>query len=103
MEDDGVVALGGGWWVKSRRKTKASSLAKVRHTSTSRVLVVLSLKPLAGFGGYILKTIGAVCGLSLKTISGGFYGFGPQNPGGGSKEERTTRGGIGEFASRRSY
>jgi hypothetical protein len=31
------------------------------------------------------------------------YGFGPQNPGGGSKEELMARGGIGEFASRRSY
>jgi hypothetical protein len=31
------------------------------------------------------------------------YRFGPQNPGGGSEEERTTHGGIGEFASRRSY
>ena len=30
------------------------------------------------------------------------YGFGPQNPGGGS-EGRMARGGIGEFASRRSY
>ena len=26
---------------------------------------------------------------------GGFCGFGPQNPGGGSKAERMTRGGIG--------
>ena len=31
------------------------------------------------------------------------YGFGPQNPGGGSEEGRTARGDIGEFASRRSY
>jgi hypothetical protein len=31
------------------------------------------------------------------------YGFGPQNTGGGSEEERTTRDGIEEFASRRSY
>jgi len=34
---------------------------------------------------------------------GGFCGFGPQNTGGGSKEEWTARGGIKEFASRRSY
>jgi len=33
---------------------------------------------------------------------GGFRGFGPQNPGGGYKE-RTTRGGIREFALSRSY
>ena len=31
------------------------------------------------------------------------YGFGPQNPGGGSEEGRTARGGIGEFTSKRSY
>ena len=31
------------------------------------------------------------------------YGFGPQNPGGGSEEGRTARGGIGEFALKRSY
>jgi hypothetical protein len=33
---------------------------------------------------------------------GGFRGFGPQNPGGGSKE-RTTRGGIEELVSRLRY
>ena len=37
------------------------------------------------------------------TTRGGFRGFGPQNTGGGSKEERRARGGIKEFASRRSY
>jgi hypothetical protein len=37
MEDDGVVALGRGWWVKSRRMAKASSLAEVGHASTSAV------------------------------------------------------------------
>ena len=42
-------------------------------------------------------------GLGLKTIDGWFHGFGPQNPGGGSEEEQTARGGIEEFASRRSY
>jgi hypothetical protein len=31
------------------------------------------------------------------------YGFGPQNSGRGSEEERTARGGIEKFASRRSY
>jgi hypothetical protein len=41
--------------------------------------------------------------LGLKTIDGQFRGFGPQNPDGGSEEERTTRGGIEEFASRQSY
>jgi hypothetical protein len=33
-------------------------------------------------------------GLGLKTIGGRVYGFGSQNLGGGSEEERTTRGGI---------
>jgi hypothetical protein len=31
-------------------------------------------------------------GSGLKTIGGRFHGFGPQNPGGGFEEERTTRG-----------
>jgi hypothetical protein len=31
------------------------------------------------------------------------YGFGPQNPSGGSEEERTACDSIKEFASRRSY
>jgi hypothetical protein len=37
MEDDGIIALGEGQWVKSRRKAKASSLAEIGHTSTSGV------------------------------------------------------------------
>jgi hypothetical protein len=41
--------------------------------------------------------------LGLNIIGGWFHRFGPQNLGGGSKEERTARGGIEEFASRRSY
>jgi hypothetical protein len=41
--------------------------------------------------------------LGLKTIGGRFHGFRPQNPGGGSEEKRTARGGTEEFASRRSY
>jgi len=48
-------------------------------------------------------TRGRFGGLGLKTIGGRFYGFGPQNPGRGSEEERTVRGGIEEFALRRSY
>jgi hypothetical protein len=42
-------------------------------------------------------------GLGLKTTGGGFRRFGPQNPGGGSNAGRTARGGIREFASKRSY
>jgi len=38
-----------------------------------------------------------------KPSAGRVYGFGHQNPGGGSEEERTARGGIEEFALRRSY
>jgi hypothetical protein len=37
MEDDGIVALGGGRRVKSRRKAKVSSLAEVGHVSISGV------------------------------------------------------------------
>jgi len=48
-------------------------------------------------------TRGRFGGLGLKTIGGRFHGFGPQNPGGGFEEERATRGGIEEFASRQSY
>jgi hypothetical protein len=48
-------------------------------------------------------TCGRFGGLGLKTIGDRFHGFGPQNPGGGSKEERMACGGIEEFASRRSY
>ena len=39
-------------------------------------------------------------GLGIKTINGQFHGFGPQNLGGRSEEERTARGGIEEFVSR---
>ena len=92
MEDNGVVALGGGQCVKSRRKAKASSLAEVGHASTSGGLVVSSSKASVRFGG-----------LGLKTIGGRVYGFGPQNPGGGSEKEQTARGGIEESMSRRSY
>jgi hypothetical protein len=38
-----------------------------------------------------------------KPSGGRVYRFGLQNPGRGSKEERTTRGGIEEFMSKRSY
>jgi hypothetical protein len=38
-----------------------------------------------------------------KPSGGQVYGFGPQNPGRGFEKERTTRGGIKEFESRRSY
>ena len=41
--------------------------------------------------------------MGLKNIGGRVYGFGPQNPGEDSEEERTARGGIEEFASRQSY
>ena len=55
-------------------------------------LVVSSSKPSVRFGG-----------LGLNTIGGRVYGFGPQNPGGGSEKEQTARGGIEESMSRRSY
>jgi hypothetical protein len=48
-------------------------------------------------------TRGQFDGSGLKTISGRFRGFGPQNLGGCSDDEWMTRGGIEEFASRQSY
>ena len=56
-------------------------------------------------GGRVRGTllVGWFGGLGLKTIGGGFRGFGPQNPGGGSDPERTAHGGIGEIASKQGY
>ena len=49
-----------------------SSLAEVGHVSTSEGLVVSSSKPSEGFGGFVLKTIGAVFGgLSSKPSDAG--------------------------------
>jgi hypothetical protein len=48
-------------------------------------------------------THGRFGGLGLKTIGGRFRGFGSQNLDGGFEKERTARGGIEEFVSRRSY
>jgi hypothetical protein len=39
-------------------------------------------------------------GLGFKTIGGRFRGFGPQNLGGGSEEEQTTRDDMEEFMPR---
>ena len=51
-------------------------------------------------GGDTRRMVGDAYGVRYpRTV----YGFGPQNPGGGSEEGRTARDGIGEFASRRSY
>ena len=75
----------------SRRRTRESSEAQED----------LAGRPVKDGGEY--ATRGRFDGLGLKTIGWMVYGFGPQNPGGGSEEERTARGGIGEFASKRSY
>ena len=48
-------------------------------------------------------TRGRFGGLSRKTIGWTVFEFGPQNPNEDSEKERTTRGGIEEFASRQSY
>jgi hypothetical protein len=48
-------------------------------------------------------TRGTVCWFGPQNHWRRVYGFGPQNPGGGSEEKRTARGGIREFASRRNY
>jgi hypothetical protein len=58
MEDDGVVALGEGQRVKSRRKANASSLAEVGHASTSRAWWFRPQNHRRGYGGFVLKTIG---------------------------------------------
>jgi hypothetical protein len=48
-------------------------------------------------------TRGGLVVWASKPSGGRVYGFVPQNLGGGSEEEQTARGGIEEFASRRSY
>jgi len=68
MEDDGVVALGGGQWVKSRRKAKASSLAEVGHASTSE-----------GFGSFVLKTIRGVWWFRTQNHRRTVFWLEPQN------------------------
>jgi hypothetical protein len=51
-------------------------------------------------GGDMHRVVGDTYGVRyLRKV----WWFGPQNPGGGFEEERTARGGIEEFASRRSY
>jgi hypothetical protein len=68
IEDDGVVALGRGRRVKSRRKVKASSLVEVGHASTSGVWWFRPQNYRRGFGGLGLETIGGgFTGLGLKT------------------------------------
>jgi hypothetical protein len=72
-----------------KKEDEGVKLSRGRTRVNIGGLVVSSSKPSARF-----------CGLGLKTIGGRVYGFGPQNPGEGSEEERTARGGIKEFASR---
>jgi hypothetical protein len=48
-------------------------------------------------------TCGGLVVWTSKLSGGQVYGFGPQNPRGGSEEKRTARGGIEEFASTQSY
>ena len=73
----------------SRRRTRESSEAQED----------LAGRPVED-GGDTRRMAGNAYGVRYpRTV----YGFGPQNPGGGSEEERTARGGIEEFASRQSY
>ena len=123
-EEDGVVALGGGRTriymgdvdgISQVKKEDEGRQVWLRSNTRRhrRGLVVSSSKPSEGFRGFSLKTIGGQFaglglktrrrrfgGLCLKTIGGRFHRFGPQNPDGGSEEERTSRGGIEEFVSR---
>ena len=75
-----------------KKEGEGVKLGRGRTCVHIRGLVVSSSKPSVRFGG-----------LGLKNIGGRVYGFGPQNPGEGSEEEQMARGGIEEFASRRSY
>jgi hypothetical protein len=83
---------------ESRQRTRESSgaqedLAADRsRTAVTRVVTRMEYATYRRFGG-----------LGLKTIGDRFHGFGPQNPGRGSDEERTAHGGIEKFALRRSY
>jgi hypothetical protein len=47
--------------------------------------------------------VGGLVVWASKPSVADFHEFGPQNSGGGFKEERTARGGIEEFALRQSY
>jgi hypothetical protein len=91
-EDNGIVALCRCRWVESKRKAKASSLAEVGRASTSGVWWFCPQNHRRGLVVWASK-------LSGEWV----YGFGPQNPSGGSEEERTACDSIKEFASRRSY
>jgi hypothetical protein len=87
--------------IESRRRTCESSRAKEDLADGRSRTAVTHVE----WWGTCMEytTHGQFGGLCLKTIGGQFRGFGPQNPSGGSKEERMARRGIEEFVSRRSY
>jgi hypothetical protein len=103
MEDNGVMALSEGRRVKSRRKAKTSSLTEVEHALASGVWWFHPQNHRQGLVASSSKPSVRVWWFGPQNHRWRVYGFGPQNPGGGSEEERTARGGIREFASRRSY
>jgi hypothetical protein len=86
---------------ESRRRTCESSGAQEDEADDRSRTVVTRVEWQRTRMKY--PTRGQFGGLGLKIIGGRFHGFGSQNPGGGSEEERTARGGIEEFTSRRSY
>jgi hypothetical protein len=86
---------------ESRRRTCESNEAQEDLTASQSRTAVTRVEWRETRMEY--ATRGRFGGLVLKTIDGGFRRFWPQNPGGGSEEERTACGGIEEFASRRSY
>jgi hypothetical protein len=77
---------------ESRRRTCESSRAQGDLVDGQSRMVVTRVEWRGTRMEY--TTRGRFGGLGLKTIDGRFRGFGPQNPGGGSEEERTARDGI---------
>jgi hypothetical protein len=86
---------------ESRRRTCESSGALEDEADDRSRMAVTRVEWQGTRMEYLTR--GQFGGLGLKTIGGRFHGFWPQNPGGGSEEERTARGDIKKFASRRSY
>ena len=120
MGAGGLAMVASTWHRRVREDMEVDRVDRVKTVDerVKRRLMGLGVRPsedkvarVEWFGGLGLKTIpGRFTSLGLKTrgsvvepkaTSGGFRGFGPQNPGGASEEAGMTRGGILEVASRR--